>query len=1050
MEYTLGLDMGETSLGWCIVKTEKGKPVGIEKMGVRIFSDGRNAKTKEPLAVSRRKARGARRRRDRFVMRRTTLMNKLIQYGFMPKDEAERKELQKLDPYKLRVDALERKLNPYELGRILFHINQRRGFKSNRKADRKNAEAGAMQTAIDILNQKMAETNARSLGEYLYNLNKDKNSTQEYVTVHAKSHMEKSKACYDMYPERSMYEHELRLIFEKQKIAKEIADDLFDTIMSQRPLKTPEKGHCTLEESEYRCYIAYPCFQKFRALQQINQLKIKDDFREYDLTTEQKKQLKHYLLEDFSKLDKDFHLTFAQAKKILGLNKEFKFNLESERRKGLDADKTTALLQPYFLDIWNERANEIVDLLLDTEQEKDLSKKLSSYKLTESQIDEIIKISLPDGTGSLSVKAINKLLPYLEQGLMYDKAVEAAGYDFSLKTKGVLPEHYTQFINPETGECYDELPYYGQALKRQVIGGSFNETDKNDVEKYFGKINNPTVHIGLNQLRKLINAIVKKYGHPNKIVVELARELKMSQEQRKKMEQQQTANEKENVRISNELERLGITNNYDNRMKYKLWEDSAKEPQNRCCPFCGKKISGAELAMSAEFEIEHLLPFSRSYLDSRSNKVLSCRQCNREKKNNSPWEAFHNDATRWNEILARVERLPADKRWKFEENAFKRLSDDKGDVLSRMLSDTQYLSKIARQYLCLVTHPTKVQGIPGQLTAKLRHHWGLNAVLSDENKKDRGDHRHHAIDAFVVACTSRDTLQQYSTERRDFMGIMPQEQTPHLPYPTYRQADIQNLYDNLIISHKLDQGNASKAIQTGKTVAQLHEETYYGCAGEGSKKGTLKLTRRISVEEIKTLADLDKLVDQQGTANPIRNFINGYLPNEAEARIQEYFKNRGMIKVKVYEEKSADSLVVFKDKKGEPYRYAVGGSNAYAEIYCPDRGKKAGKWVAEIISDYNAHQKDFIPKWRHTDAHAKLIMRLHKNDMIAYEKDGETIIARVKKMRTDGRICFRPHQIAKEDGDTLSWETTADNLRINNARKIYVDMLGNIHDPLKK
>ncbi len=149
MDYILGLDLGATSLGWSVVELgDDDVPLRLERMGVRIFSDGRDSKTKEPLAVARRTARGMRKRRDRYVMRRETLMNKLIKYGLMPESEAERKALERLNPYELRVKGLDEKLLPYELGRALFHINQRRGFKSNRKADRKNDEAGAMKEAI--------------------------------------------------------------------------------------------------------------------------------------------------------------------------------------------------------------------------------------------------------------------------------------------------------------------------------------------------------------------------------------------------------------------------------------------------------------------------------------------------------------------------------------------------------------------------------------------------------------------------------------------------------------------------------------------------------------------------------------------------------------------------------------------------------------------------------------------------------------------------------------------------------------------------------------
>ncbi len=1039
MDYVLGLDLGATSLGWSVVAMQNGEPDRLVDMGVRIFPDGRDSKTKEPLAVARRIARGMRKRRDRYLLRRETLMNALIKYGLMPQSESERKSLEKLNPYALRTRALDEKLPPHELGRALFHINQRRGFKSNRKADRQNAEAGAMKTAIEDLREKMAQSGARTLGEYLYGLNKDKASTQEFVPVRARSHIEKNKAVYALYPERAMYENEFRLIMAKQGLGEEIENRLFHIIFDQRPLKPAERGKCPFEAGEYRCYVAFPAFQKFRALQQINQLTVRDDFAEIPLTQEQRDTLRRFLLEDFSNLDKDFRLTFAKIKTLLKLNKKVKFNLESERRKGLDADATSAKLAGCFGARWDEVQNEIVDLLINTQDESELKKKLEKYGLSPDKIEKICAVALPDGTGSLSLKAIEKINPFLEQGLLYDKAVVAAGYVFSRATKGKLPEKYDCFINMETGETYDELPYYAQALPEQVVGGTFAEEDKGNLERYYGKINNPSVHIALNQLRKLINALVKRYGHPNRIVVELARELKQSKKQREETEKRQAANEKDNKEIGAELERLGVKNNYDNRMKYKLWEDSAKDPTQRCCVFCGKPIPAAELMISAEFEIEHLLPFSRSYLDARSNKVLSCRACNREKANRTPWEAFHEDSRHWNEILARVENLPEDKRWKFQENAFQKLQGENGDVLARMLTDTQYMSRVARQYLCFAANPRFVYGIPGQLTSKLRDHWGLNALFGANEVKDRTDHRHHAIDAFVVACTNRGTLQKYATERRDYPSEMPQEKAPHLPYPDFRLAQIQEMFDRLVISYKADHGNPQSAIRRGQTVAKLHDASVFGRKGD-------RLTIRIPIEKIKSEKDLDSIVDQAGTANPIRQKIIESNGNNIEEIIRTYFSDRNMCRVKIYHFFTAKSALKLKNAKSEKPKYVQPGGNAYAEVYCPDQCKNAGKWQMEIITNFDAHQKNSLkPEWRHTDAHAKLIMRLHIDDMVAYEENGKTIIARVQKMDANG-VTLQENKVAKDEKTPAF---SAKKMQEKNMRKITVTIDGRVLDPKK-
>ena len=193
---------------------------------------------------------------------------------------------------------------------------------------------------------------------------------------------------------------------------------------------------------------------------------------------------------------------------------------------------------------------------------------------------------------------------------------------------------------------------------------------------------------------------------------------------------------------------------------------------------------------------------------------------------------------------------------------------------------------------------------------------------------------------------------------------------------------------------------------------------------------------------------MDLLIDQKGTANPIRALLAGRSAAEHKEIIQKYFADRHIRKVRTYRERSKDVVLAFKDKSGKPYRYAIYGGNAYAEIYCPDRNKNAGKWQIEIIPNYCAHQKNFVPKWRHTDAHAKLIMRLHINDMVAYEKDGETIIARVKKI-TSGLFYLRPHNIAKEEADKSSWAASAEQFRLHNGRKITVTIDGRILDPKK-
>ena len=169
MRYRLALDLGSTSLGWAMVRlNHDNEPCAVIKAGVRIFSDGRNPKDGSSLAVSRRLARSMRRRRDRLLKRKARMMHLLIAHCFFPNDEAARKALERIEPLALRAKGLDHALTPPEFARALFHINQRRGFKSNRKTDKKDNDSGALKTAIGQLREALIQTGCRTVGEWLF------------------------------------------------------------------------------------------------------------------------------------------------------------------------------------------------------------------------------------------------------------------------------------------------------------------------------------------------------------------------------------------------------------------------------------------------------------------------------------------------------------------------------------------------------------------------------------------------------------------------------------------------------------------------------------------------------------------------------------------------------------------------------------------------------------------------------------------------------------------------------------------------------------------
>lgn len=1049
MAYRLGLDMGATSIGWALLVTDsKGEITGVEDMGVRIFSDGRDAKSHEPLAVTRRDARGARRRLDRRKQRVNILIKNLIQCGFLSKDEQERQDLKGLDPYALRAKGLDEKLTKEEVSRILIAMARRRGFKSNRKDQSKANEKGAINSGIASLKEALQESQSRTLGEYLY-------SKGDHGEKLARPKTEGNKNTYTIYPSRAMYEDELTQIFSKQQayhpeLTEDVIEKLKGIVLYQRPLKPQEVGKCTFEDGEIRAPKAHPLYQSFRALQDLNNLEINQfEADGVVLSKEDRDKIKKVLL---TKKD----LTFKGIRKLLKLPTHITFNFESEKREKLLGDSTSATFadKKCFGDAWyklsEEEQDDIINRWLKDEDEAFFKADLMErYGLSEEQAKAVSDASLEAGYGNLSLKAIKKILPFLEEGLIYSEACQKAGY------------HHSDF---RTGEVFDkgDLPYYGKLLQKHVIGGSFEEKDKKNPEKYYGKINNPTVHIALNQLKNLVNAITSTYGAIETCHIELARDLPKGTKELSALNKSQTKNQKENERIAEELLKANVKNTYQNRMKYKLWEDLAKDAKARACPFCAgdkAKVIGIKELFSSEYEIEHLIPFSRSYDDSRANKVIACQSCNRDKGAKTPYEAFgHMD--KWQDILDRLPNLSEAKQRRFLPNAGE-MKEDEEMQIPRQLTDTQYATRLARMYMSYVCGDNKVVSLNGRLTSLIRHHWGLNDILSEQNKKDRSNHYHHAIDAFVIACTDRSLIQHVSREAKkmldskDLYGKRAKLlQNINVPYVTYFN-DIKEMVQHMVISHRPDHGSVK-----GGTKGPLHKESSYGKLGDGEKKGTIRLVTRKDIANFEKYSDLESIVD-----NHIRGTLQMHLHEYQEKtafkeRLMELSRpqkeggefTNGLRHVRVFEDKDPSITVgVTKPGEAEPYKYYFSGSNDHAEVYILNKGKNAGKWQVEVVSTYNAHQKDFIPNWRKEDPTAKKVMDLYNRDMVAYEDGEETKVCIVKKITAaNNSIFLREHFVAKEEADKLSWGAYPNGLMQKQVRRLHVNILGHVRDPLGK
>ena len=1028
MAYRLGLDLGTNSIGWCLLNlNQQREPDRLIRLGARIFPDGRKPKDGTSLAVDRRLARQMRKRRDRFLRRRGRLLDALIRHGLMPGDAAERKKLAGLDPYALRHRGLDESLALAELGRALFHLNQRRGFRSNRKIDKgTDEESGKIRTAVTATRGLLDREKARTVGEWLARRHEKREPVRSRLRGLG------AKATYDLYVDRDMIAHEFDALWEKQKshhpqaLTDAAREELRDILLFQRPLKPVRPGRCTFEPDDDRAPLALPSQQRWRIYQELNNLRLLNEgFSETPLTLEQRDTVAIDLLHGKKR-------SFDQIRRALKLNA--RFNLESEKRKELKGCATANILghKNRFGPAWHNlplaRQNEIVEKLLATESEADLTSWLErECGLSLDAARAVANANLPDGYGRLGRKALSKILPKLTESVItYDSAVKAAGY-----------ASHSDFY---TGEIHDALPYYGKSLERHVSFGT-GEIGHSD-ERRYGKIANPTVHIGLNQLRKLVNAIIDKYGPPDEIIVEVARDLKLSQVKRREIEEEQAERQKQNDKFRETLKEQGLPDNTENVLRLRLWTElNPGNPLDRRCPFTGEPISREKL-FSPEVEIEHLLPFKRSLDDSIPNKTVSLRRANRDKGNNTPFEAFGHSpgGYDWAAILERAQAFPTNKRWRFAENAMERYLRDEKDFLARQLNDTAYLSRIAKEYLSAICPPAFIWVTPGRLTAMLRAKWGLNSILSDTNRKQRDDHRHHALDAVVIAVADRSLLKRvadaagraHDAGLERLLSDMPQ------PWDGFRDA-VEAGIERVVVSHKPDHGHQDK----------LHNETAYGFIEPAGEDGIAHVVHRIMLADLKPShldADAEDGVRDLTLRAQLRNAVGNATGVDFKKQLLTFSERTGVRRARITERLTVIAI------PDSPFKSYKGDSNYAFEIYRDEKGR----WKRNVVTTYEANQVKPPERLR---AHylalnnQPLVMRLCKNDLIAIEENGMRRIMLVVKFGWD-RVTLAEHQEAKtrerndDKSDAFKYKDCGISTLFElKARRVFIDMLGRVLDP---
>ena len=985
---TLGLDLGPNSIGWAIIEeNEAGDPRSLEAMGVRAFQEMVDRESKTPKNHERRKARLARRQRARRKRRREKLRNQLVRGGLLPGDAgALRKLFHEADPYEIRKRGLDEELTPCELGRAIFHLNQRRGFKSNRKvldSGEKKKEDGVVLQEIAGLKKEMAAAGSRTLGEFLAAISREGRKRSRYT-------------------ERKMYEEEFDLLWRKQAarrprlLSDELRDNIREALFSQRPLKLQKNlvGKCAFEPYKKRCPLYRPEAQWFRALLDVNNLEVRDPETGEDrsLREDEREVIKKRLREQKT-------LSWNAVRRALRLHDGEIFNLEQDERKELPGARTLLDVRKILgKEAWEampeKKRNKFLEDLFSIHKEETLKKRLKEYWGIQSQIEGLLKLKFESKHAKLSLRAIRKITPHLERGLKYAAACIAAGYK----------HEYQKEI--EAGDLLLRAP----------------------------NIRNPIVQKAINEVRKVVNAIIREYGKPDRIRVELARDMKRSKEHREEERKKNAKNRKLNLRAKEKIEAQGLPYNHGNRIRYRLWED-----QKGVCPYTGESIGMSQI-FSEAVHVDHILPYSRTLDDSYMNKALCKASANQEKKNATPYEAWgQKDPERFDKIRQRVfsmKDMPYRKRRRFEQKKI-----DLDGFIERQLNDTRYISREVSNYLKQLG--VRVDVTRGQVTHDLRHFWELNEILAADSslkngsvmEKNRADHRHHAIDALVVALTTRKIFQRLAR----FYGVRTLPEKQRFPWPGFKD-EVRRKVKGIVVSHQ----------PLRKISGAFHEETAYGRI---KHKGGPAFVRRVPLESL-TAPQVKKIVDRR-----IRELVrermeaHGNKARDAFANkplwLEHSRKGAGRTPIKtvrVAENFNPDGLFhVRRQGEEEPFKYYAYGNNHHVEIIENAKtGRRKGVVVTAMEAARRARRertpivrRDHGPEW-------KFVMSLSINDLVKLDEPvNGCSLYRVQKLSAigSGQITLRAHTAASLDDNATRLLASPNTLR---GRKVSVDPLGKL------
>lgn len=848
------------------------------------------------------------------------------------------------NPYYFRAKAAEEKLPPLELGRAFYHLAIRRGFKSSRKESASSSddkERSQMKKEIRNLTEILQEKRC-TLGQYFYELFRNQEKIRKVNRCGRKEHYEPEfericavqnlpesfvadmrKALFMQRPLRSQKHLAGHCSLEKKHVRCLAGHPMFERYRMLAFLNSVRKNGAPLCEEERRkaqtaFFLEKRSFSFERIVKKLNPKNWENALAEYNYPR-----------------DKSIAAATVthQLQKVLGTK-----DLFSWRREYAAADGSRKVMD----------YQTIFDALTFFDDDDRLKRfAMERVGLSPEQAEDFAKIKIPSGYASFSLCAIRKIVPFLEAGHVQTRAVFLANLPtvlgeevFRKNAARILAD--MERIEAEWRADRDAAAFGGghaafqsqTERMKQYLEDEFHVTPDRFEMLYryngrsdypdnsetgvlpavnLGMIYNPVVHRSLTVLRRLVNHLRKtgKIDADTEIHVELARSVN-DKNTRAAIANRQKEREKLRMECKAKIEEQGWKATDEMILRYALWME-----QKELCLYTGKKIGLADLLNSDNVvEIEHTIPRSRGGDSRMENLTLCFTEYNRHVKKNAlptmcpdydsildnikavDWEGKLETLRKKVENLRTAARGNPKKRiemlqsrmeydyWRAKLDAF-RISD--GELRSqgfspRQLADTGVIARHAVFLLKSVYKKTYSRS--GRATDWVRKAWGVQGMYE---RKDRKDHKHHAVDAMCVAAMTGGFYQRIAEAfREDEERAMKLPQTlrslPNAyPWPTFPDDVLEKSKEILVVHcvrrnetkqtrkkvhlvtpYRSANGEVRRVAISGGDVVrgQLHKETHYGCIRE-SKSGEEKFVARkeLILGNFEKETDLDSIVD---------------------------------------------------------------------------------------------------------------------------------------------------------------------------------------------